>query len=95
MILSAARLNIPIPAVLFFDQRSGNVNLQEGPLTSSDEFYDFRKRASELVEDLVFCVGDLQVFNDLGAQIMRNDSSWYAQEAALYLLHAVSRTVDP
>jgi len=69
--------------------------LQDEPLTSNDEFYDFRKRAAELVDDLLFVVGSNVAFHELGVQLMRPNTGWHLQEAALHLLHTVSKSTDP
>lgn len=63
-------------------------------MTSSDEFYEFRRKAAELVEDVMFIVGPLHVFQELG-QLFVSETSWDAQEASLFLLYHVSKSIDP
>lgn len=70
------------------------VALQEGPLSSSEEFYDFRRKAAEIVEDIIFVVGPINVFQHLAKQFT-DESSWEAKESCLFLLYHVSRSIDP
>ncbi|ODM90983.1 Transportin-3 [Orchesella cincta] len=65
----------------------------EGPLTSSDEFYEFRRKASELVEDIMFIVNSQQAFQELG-QLFIMENSWECKESALFLLYHVARSID-
>ncbi|CAG7827981.1 unnamed protein product [Allacma fusca] len=65
----------------------------EGPLTSSDEFYDFRKKSAELFQDVIFVVGNLETFSEL-AQCLLAAQSWEDQEAAFFLLHYTTKGLD-
>ena len=67
----------------------------EGIPNDSDEFGDFRQRASELIFDVVFVVGSTTCFKQMFQNLKQQspDSSWDASEAALFVMTAVAKNI--
>ena len=70
------------------------ISLQEGPLPHDDDFYDFRKRVVEVVEDLAFMTGSIQMFQHIGNELLNPNGDWYTIEAALFLLRPLTRSIN-
>ncbi|XP_067945637.1 transportin-3-like isoform X2 [Watersipora subatra] len=67
---------------------------QEGILERSDDFFDFRLRASELIKDVVFVVSSNKLFRELSTQLS-SGLPWNVSEAYLFVMCAVAANIDP
>ena len=69
----------------------------EGIPNKSEDFADFRDRASELVKDIVFVVGSTPVFHQMFDVLTKqaNGGSWETTEAALFIMDAVAGNIVP
>ena len=62
---------------------------------SQDDFVEFRHRTIELVYDLVFVVGSLTCFKKLYSTIAGQQVAWPDVEAALYVMQAIAKRINP
>ncbi|XP_076818259.1 transportin-3-like isoform X2 [Clavelina lepadiformis] len=65
-------------------------------LDSSDDFYEFRLRASELVRDVVYVVGASECFVHLFSTLNNNEAipTWDVTEATLFIMSSIAKYVD-
>jgi len=62
-------------------------------LSPNDDFSEFRRKTAELLEDIIFIVREINVFQELGTLLM-TESNWESREAALYFLYTVGKAID-
>ncbi|WAR09032.1 TNPO3-like protein [Mya arenaria] len=70
---------------------------EEGTLDTSDDFFDFRMRVSELIKDVIFIVGSSTCFTHM-FQNLKNQTSettWDVSEASLFIMQAVAKNILP
>ena len=69
---------------------------QDKILDSSDDFYEFRLRASELVRDVVYVVGASECFVHLFSTLNNNEAipTWDVTEATLFIMSSIAKYVD-
>ncbi|CAI8023945.1 Transportin-3 [Geodia barretti] len=58
-----------------------------------EEFGQFRKTVKEVLRDVIFIVGSLEVFGELYSNICKPNLSWNENEACLFVMHAVAPSI--
>ena len=71
--------------------------LQEGVLTESDDFYEFRERVQDLIKDIVFICRSKTCFDQMAKILMLSDTqkSWHLVEAVLFVMQCVAKNLIP
>ncbi|XP_035663113.1 transportin-3-like isoform X4 [Branchiostoma floridae] len=68
----------------------------EGVPDETDDFADFRIRVSELIKDVVFIVGSINVFTQLFRNLAETpNTTWDVTEAHMYVMSAVAKNLMP
>ncbi|XP_019637982.1 PREDICTED: transportin-3-like isoform X3 [Branchiostoma belcheri] len=68
----------------------------EGIPDETDDFADFRIRVSELIKDVVFIVGSINVFTQLFRNLAETpNTTWDVTEAHMYVMSAVAKNLMP
>lgn len=63
----------------------------------TDDFGEFRQRATDLVRDIVYIVGSVNCFRQMFENLKNNgtSSSWNTSEASLFIMAAVAKNIIP
>lgn len=68
---------------------------QEGLLSDSDDFKDFRLKVSNLIKDIVFIVGSSNCFKHMFYNLQNPSTTWEVLEASLFVMQAVAKNILP
>lgn len=65
----------------------------EGLIDESESFYEFRKKVSDLIKDVVFIAGSSNVFKTMFYSLQDPSVTWERSEAALFVMETVARNI--